>query len=628
MVKQSRLHRNCRHGIIFTMDQQKAKDPVQLLTWLDEQQREDRKRLAELRGLTEAQAREMSDLTQRFESLERRQTNTQAQLVKFSEIEDALQELKNEITAVLKDGEARLQKQDNQLESRLEAQDPKLASLARSLETAQNALSALEGRVEAVPARLEDQTKQAAGLARDIGELEKRFTRTQARLAQVNERLSTQTDSTTVLAQQLEQLEGRLSNTQSGLTQFGERLSHQGDSTASLAKQLEHVESRLSNTRAALTKFPQIEAALRETRDDIVLMIKDLEEEWRKEAREAAELRESEVKDLRRALDSIERRLEPIPQLDERIKALAAEDKRLRDLISEHEQRIPPLREAIQGHRERISYLEEDQPKITRRTDELERHIPRLDKAIEETASKIPFLEEWAQRSAEQIDELKRFEDQMDQWRTGFIEEIRQGEQHRDRRLTDWEKVLEEHADIIDQWRETLRRYETSHQDSRRALGEVQELAQHLERDQAEVAEQQRLADERLQRELEAWQQENEKRWRLFLKKRDYDWEQQQKIDVVQDRRLEDLEVWLAQHVDRFAEELDRLDENDRRVLARLVKLVRYLDEIVERQIARRRQQRDRLSEEMLPDDVLITRSPVERRLRATQPLDGSESKE
>ncbi|MFQ5858520.1 MAG: hypothetical protein ACE5LU_23220 [Anaerolineae bacterium] len=572
------------------MDQQKTQDPAQLLIWLDEQHREDRRQLADLSKLAEAQYRELEDLTKRFEDLERRLAGTQTQLVKFAEIEAALQELKNEIMGVLEESQAGLQKTDTRLESQLEAQEPKLANLAKALQAVQSALSTLESQVETMPARIDSQMEQMAGLARDIEEFEKRFNQTQARLAQLNERLSNQVDS-----------------------------------TAALARQVENLGGRLSNTRAKLVKFSQIEAAIQETRDELVFMVKDLEEERKKEARESAQLRESELKGIQVALDSIQKRLEPIPQLDERVKALAAEDKRLRDLISQHEQRIPPLQKSIENHRERISYLEEDRPRTSRRIDELESKIPLLDEAIEENAARFPFLYEWAQRSAEQIDELKRFEDQMERWRAAFVEEIRRGEQLRDRRLGDWEKVLDEHAEIIDQWQDTLRRYEIAHQDNRRFIGDLQMLAQRLERDQAEVAEQQRLADERLQRELEAWQDENEKRWRLFLKERDYDWAQQDKRDTEQDRRVKPLEVWRDEHSSRFAEQLDRLDENDRRILARLVDLVRYLDKALEHQIKQRKAQRDLLSEEKPLSDLLATRSPAERRPRGAQRATRSE---
>jgi chromosome segregation ATPase len=556
------------------MDQQTTQDATQLLTWLDEQQREDRRQLAALQTLAETQGRGMEDLTQRFESLERRLAGTQAQLARFAEIEAALQELKNEILGVVEASENRLRKIDAQLESRLEAQSPQLANLAKTLKAVQSDLTALRSQVETMPARIDGQVEQAAGLARDIEGLETRFNQTQARLAQLNERLSNQTDS-----------------------------------MAALSRQLEHLEGRLSSTQAQLVKFPQIEAALQEAKNEIVFMIHDLEAQRAKEARQSAELREAEQKNVRVALDNIRKRLEPIPQLDERIKALAAEDQRLRGLISEQEQRIPPLSESIQEHRDRISYLEEGASRTSHRTDELEVKIPPLHKAIEENAGQIQFLQEWAQRSAEKIDELKRFEDRMERWRTAFIEEIRQAEQRRDRRLGDWEATLGEYEDAMDRWRETLRRYELAYQDNRRTMGDLQALAQRLERDQAEVAEQQRLADERLQRELEAWQEENEKRWHFFLKQRDYDWEQETKHDAEQDGRLELLEIWRAEITDRFAEELDRLDENDRRVLQRLVSLIRHLDAALDHQISHQSERRAMLSEEIQSSDVLVTRA-------------------
>ncbi|MFQ5594477.1 MAG: hypothetical protein ACE5HA_10030 [Anaerolineae bacterium] len=567
------------------MNRQATQDPAQLVTWLDEQQREDRRQLTALQTLADAQSQELEALTKRFEDLERRLAGAQAQLTRFAEIEAALQELKNDVLGSLAESENRLRASDTQLESRLEAQNAHTANLTRTLEAAQRSLTTLESLVETMPARIDGQVDETAALARDIEELEKRFNQTQAHLAQLNERMSGQVDSTAALSRQLERLAGRLSNTQ-----------------------------------AQLVKFPQIEAALQETKNEIVFMIHDLEERRTKEARESADLRESEQQDVRAALDSIETRLEAIAPLDERIKALAAEDQRLRGLIQEQEQRTTPLRESVEEQRERISYLEEERPRTSHRIDDLEAKDRSLSEVVEGHAGQIQFLEEWAQRSAEKIDELKRFEDTLEQWRAAFIEEIRQAEHRRDRRLSDWEGTLNDYDETVAQWRETLRRYELAHQDNRRTVTDLQALALRLERDQAEVAEQQRLADERLQREMEAWQAENEKRWRFFLKQRDYDWEQEAKLDAEQDRRLELLETWRAELTDRLAEELDRLDENDRHILTRLVGLIRHLDEAIEREMVHYGEQRATLSEKIQSSDVLVTRSRDERRPRSAPP--------
>jgi chromosome segregation ATPase len=556
------------------MDQPTTQDPTQLLAWLDEQHREDRRQLAELRKLAEAQSMELEHLTKRFEELERGLAGTQAQLTKFSEIEEVIRALKSEIRGVVEDSETRLQRADGQLESRLEAQTPRLAALATSLEEVRSLLGTLENKVEAIPAHIDHQREQAAGLARDIEEIETRFNQMQARL-----------------------------------TPLGEQLSQHADSMLALARQLESLEGRLTSTRAGLITFSQVETAIQQSRDDVILMFRQLEEVWKRETRESKQLRESELKALRVALDNLEKQLEPIPKLEDRLKGLPAEDRRLRDLITEQALEIPPLHKSIEELRERTSYLEEDRPRTSRRFDELEQQLPPLYEGIQENAGKVQFLEEWVQRSAQNIDAFQRFEDQMERWRAAFIEEIRQSEQHRNRRLTDWERILAEHAGLFDQWREILRRYEIAHQDNLRAVSSLQGLPERLERDRAELAEKQRLADERVQRELNAWQEENEKRWRLFLQKYDYDWEQHLKRDAEQDRRFEPLETWRDEHVNRVSEEFDRLDENDRRVLARLADIARYVDKALEYQISQQKKQLDLLHEEMRPSDfdVLVT---------------------
>jgi chromosome segregation ATPase len=566
------------------MTPRKIDDPAQLLTWLDENQREDRRELAELRQLNEAQARALEDVVLRFKDLEQAIGRTQSELGRFTEIEDGLEAVKNELLTVVEERTSRLQQTDSQLKSGLQTQSGRLVHLTKAIESLQDSITALDNQVDTLPPRLETQAEQVAELGRDIEALEARSTEVHGRILRLNEQLSDQTEAAGGLARRLERLEGRL-----------------------------------SNTRAQLGKFPQIETALQKTRDELVLMIREVDEAWKKHTREAAKMRNAEHKDLRIGLDMIEKRLAPIPQLEERLKALPPEDQRLRDLISQQEQRIPPLYKAIEELRDRIAYVEEDRPQIFRRIDELEAQMPGIYQTHSETARQIQFLQEWTQRTAGKIDELRRFEDQLEKWRTDFEEGILQGEQRRDRRLSDWEQALKEYAEHIVGWRERLRRYEIAHQENRRAVGQIDVIAEELRRDQAEVAEQQRLADERLQRELAAWQVENDKRWRLFLKQRDYDWDEQVKVDSQQSQRLDEIEETVAVHLAAFPGELERLDENDRRIFSRIASLLEYLDASLEERMAERRAQRERLQAQFTSvDDVITEREPPARVTRAT----------
>lgn len=73
----------------------------QMVTWLDEEHRKDRAEIARLQQLLESQATEIREQARRIQDLEGRLANTQAQLARFSQLEQAIQQLKNEVSAMI-----------------------------------------------------------------------------------------------------------------------------------------------------------------------------------------------------------------------------------------------------------------------------------------------------------------------------------------------------------------------------------------------------------------------------------------------------------------------------------------------------------------------------------------------
>ncbi len=75
------------------------------------------------------------------------------------------------------------------------------------------------------------------------------------------------------------------------------------------------------------------------------------------------------------------------------------------------------------------------------------------------------------------------------------------------------------------------------HEAAQRALTNLDEFQAQAVRDQKQVAELQRLAEERQRKELAEWQADNEQRWRKELLRWDYQVQEQQKINQkLQDR--------------------------------------------------------------------------------------------
>src|SRR5450759_1736993 len=82
----------------------------QMVTWLDEEHRRDREEIAKLDQRLQGMTIENQEQARRIQDLEGRLANTQAQLTRFTQMDQALQQLKNEVTVLLsKETEARLQ---------------------------------------------------------------------------------------------------------------------------------------------------------------------------------------------------------------------------------------------------------------------------------------------------------------------------------------------------------------------------------------------------------------------------------------------------------------------------------------------------------------------------------------
>src|SRR5512139_1948835 len=81
----------------------------QMVSWLDEEHRRDREEIARLDQRLQNMAIEKQEQSRRIQDLESRLASTAAQLTRFTQIEQALQQLKGEVVVLLdKQTEARL----------------------------------------------------------------------------------------------------------------------------------------------------------------------------------------------------------------------------------------------------------------------------------------------------------------------------------------------------------------------------------------------------------------------------------------------------------------------------------------------------------------------------------------
>ncbi|HIQ06225.1 MAG TPA: hypothetical protein EYH31_11160 [Anaerolineae bacterium] len=115
------------------------------------------------------------------------------------------------------------------------------------------------------------------------------------------------------------------------------------------------------------------------------------------------------------------------------------------------------------------------------------------------------------------------------------MEQQRLADSDRTRQLNEWADEIAAVKELVENFRVQFRTLMDGYQASERAVKSLQEFEERIQREQNQVAELQRLAEERQRRELGNFLEENDKRWR----KQTLQWEHQQKEQTDATKALE-----------------------------------------------------------------------------------------
>ena len=369
------------------------------------------------------------------------------------------------------------------------------------------------------------------------------------------------------LTQQFTWLDEERRRDKTELAKVQQRVESQSAEIAEQARRIQEQEGRLARTQAQLTKFPQLEKALDQLRDELVLLIERYDEQHRKAAVDAQRVRRVEQESQTRALGEIRKELQKLPRYEEELQLRKAEDQRLGEVLLNLQQQITDFGRDLENRTRDIPYLQEQPRQNAKRITELQQETPELFKRTEAQSAKLQLLEELIRKSEPRLGELDLQATELKQKQNEFFESIRLSEQHRERKMKEWAEQVEEQRQKMEEHAAHIQQSKEQYDINKQALAALEKLDERLKRDQAEVAELQRLAEKRQKNQLDEWQAEDEKRW----KKNVIVWEQHWRE---QDR-------WNEEHAARFGP----LEESTKVNRAQITVLWQTLQEYARRQI-------------------------------------------
>lgn len=312
------------------------------------------------------------------------------------------------------------------------------------------------------------------------------------------------------------------------------------------ARRIQELEGRLASTQAQLTQFAQIQQALQQLKNEVIVLLDKQAETRLQSEREVERARLSDREALSRGIAEIRKELPRIGRVEEEIVSRQAEDQRLGEMLLALRQSLNNVSKDLDERTRSLPYMVEQRAQDNKRIAQLQAEHVELLKRTDAIAAKPPVLEERIGRLERDLQRIQPIPEQLRNDQQAFLEAQRVADVERSRQLVVWEAAFVQQREVIEKQVVRLREFQAQYDAAGRAIKTLEEFQAQVIREQRQVSELQRLAEERQRKELAEWQAENEQRWKKETLRWDYNYQEQQKVNQKLADRFPPLEKEVA----------------------------------------------------------------------------------
>jgi hypothetical protein len=332
-----------------------------------------------------------------------------------------------------------------------------------------------------------------------------------------------------------------------------ERLKEQQQGLSQLAARVKDLQTAVVSLQDEKTQVQDFEQLVANYKNELVLLMDQREESRRKEQSEGERLRRIEYEALTSNLKKLEKELRVLPRYNEELEARRTEEQRLGEVVQRLSESVVGVSKRYDDRLQTIPYLEERRRVDSRRIDELESEATELRRRIDAVGKKLPLLEENIQKQKPLIEvamrEVRKYEKPIEELRVADF----QREQKMRQYLDQGELVVQE----LDRVRQQTTGFLEQQQAVKRALDKLELFEGRIDTRQNEMGERQRLAEEQVRRQWEAWQVKQEKQQKKHGVVTQERWSQQRKVNDGLVKRIDAIPPMLDLH----HQQLERLWE-------------------------------------------------------------------
>ena len=344
-------------------------------------------------------------------------------------------------------------------------------------------------------------------------------------------------------ARMIEWLDDQRRQDKRTITALEQSLSTQEQLIDALQKRLHALEADLDAQKRSLLQSDDSSEIIAEVAGEVRKMI-DNQNARRMEAERELERRNETAREaLGKEISSQKERLGQLEANQRDIEPLKAARQRLESNLRALQQRVEEHNRLLQEPEKRIQFLEEQHRQEGRRLAEVENQLPELRKLLELIRPKITLLEDLSVRTERRLQEMYVAESERREEVQQFVAQQERIEQAREAQQSEWVNRFQEQTERMEGSLSQFAIWADTHREMRQLISEFERVGEGLERRINELAEIQRLSEERFRKEWNDWAGAEQQRWKQFTLSTDEIWRSH-------DREFE-----------RFVQRINQLDE-------------------------------------------------------------------
>ena len=334
---------------------------------------------------------------------------------------------------------------------------------------------------------------------------------------------------TAQLAQMVTWLDEEHRRDRAEISRLQQQIESQAGDSVEQARRIQELEGRLATTIAQLGRFTQLEQQIDSVKQEFGLMLDRGDEVRMQAAREYERGRLADREALSREISEVRRELPRIGRIEEAVELRKGEVERLVDMIMEGRNQINLLVKAIEERTRQIPFLADQRTGDAKRIAQLQQETVELFKRTEAFSGRFSILEDADRRMSAEIERWRPVFGEVREEQQQFMERLRIEVVERLQVLNRWQEQIDDQQNVVSKNVEQIQSFAQTIETARRAANTISEFQETIRRDQVQVQELQRLAEERLRREMDEFQEEFDKKNRRDDLRQEHLWREQEK---------------------------------------------------------------------------------------------------